>query len=180
MLLLYSLGIFTMTTTLYLCVSLDGFIATSDGSSAWPDGAWVDWCGYCTDANSLIVGRVSYSGLVQHDLSEILYPEHKVVISSQDLNPAQGWLQFQTPKQAVEHLKSCDVKNIVVGGGRDLGTAFIRDGLIDEIILDVQPVCFGTGINLLGDLKSPIELELISRLDLGHDAIRMHYKIIET
>jgi dihydrofolate reductase len=80
----------------------------------------------------------------------------------------------------VGHFKSCDVKNILVGGGRDLGTAFLSDGLIDEIVLDVQPVCFGTGVKLLGNLKSPIELEHTSRLDLGHDAIRMHYKIIET
>jgi dihydrofolate reductase len=116
---------------------------------------------------------------VQHDFSEVLYPEHKVVISSQELGLAEGWVQFQTPGEAIKYLKSCDVKNIVVGGGRDLGTAFISDKLIDEVVLDVQPVCFGTGVSLLGELENPIQLELISRKDLGHDAIRMHYKIIE-
>ena len=168
-----------MTTTLFLCVSLDGFIATSDGTSAWPDGAWADWCGYCTNSNSLIVGRVSYSGLVQHDLSDVLYPEHKIVISSQELALTEGWVQFQTPREAIEYLSSYNVKNIVVGGGREIGTAFLRDSLIDEIVLDVQPVCFGTGVSLLGELQKPIQLELISRKDLGHDAIRTHYKINE-
>ena len=151
-----------MTTTLFLCVSLDGFIATSDGSSAWPDGAWADWCGYCTNSNSLIVGRVSYSGLVQHDLSEVLYPEHKVVISSQELDLAEGWVQSQTPGEAIKYLKSCDVKNIVVGGGRDLGTAFISDKLIDEA--DTESRVLGLVILSVTDadtFKPPSRLKLI-------------------
>ena len=168
-----------MTTTLFLSISLDGFITTSDGTSAWPDGAWADWCNYCSDADNLIVGRKTYSETVQHDLSGVLDPKHKVVVSSQDLALAHGWVQVKTPQQAVEHLKSCDVKNIVIGGGRGLATTFIRDGLIDEILLDVQPVCVGSGTSLLGDLKSPVKLELISRQELGHDAIRMHYNIIK-
>ena len=168
-----------MTTTLFLCVSLDGFIATSDGTSAWPDGAWADFCGYCTKSNNLIIGRVTYSSLVQLDLSENLYPEYKIVISSRELALAEGWKQFQTPREAIEFLKLCNVENIVVGGGREIATAFLREGLIDGIVLDVQPVCFGTGVSLLGKLHKPIQLELISRKELGHDAIRMQYKIVE-
>ena len=114
---------------------------------------------------------------MQHDFSEILYPEYKVVISSQDLDLADSWLHFRNPRQAVDYLESRNLENIVVGGGRDLGLAFLRENLIDEIVLDVQPVLFGTGTHLLGELEKPIQLQLISKIDLGHDAIRIHYRI---
>lgn len=169
-----------MANTLYLCVSLDGLIATSNRESEWPESVWPTWCGFCTSADNLIVGRVTYSELTQTDVSDILYPKHKIVISSQELDLADSWLKFSSPREAVDYLKSCDVDNIIVGGGQKIALAFILEKLIDEIILDVQPVLFGSGTPLLGELEEVIDLELITSKILGHDAIRTHYKIRKT
>jgi dihydrofolate reductase len=169
-----------MTTTLYLAVSLDGLIATSNRELEWPESAWSTWSGYCTSADNLIVGRITYSNLAQVDLSDTWHPKHKIVISSQELDIADSWVQFLSPRQAVDYLVSCNVENIIVGGGRKIGLAFFREKLIDEIILDVQPVLFGSGTQLLGELEEVIDLELITSKSLGHDAVRMHYRIRKT
>jgi dihydrofolate reductase len=175
---LYSHKTLNMKVRLFLCVSLDGFIATSDGSSAWPDGAWWDWCSFCTSSNSLVLGRVSYSGLMHHDFFDILSPKCKVVVSSQELSLSDNsWKLVQTPNLAVEYSKAHSVDNIVVGGGRELGLAFLREGLLDEIVLDGQPVLFGTGTHLSGELEKPIGLELLEKENLEHDAIRLRYKV---
>ena len=172
-----------MTTSLYLEISADGLIATSNRvsneDSEWSEEAWASWCGHCTTSNNLIIGRETYTEIsTQIDVSDILYPDHKVVVSSQELELVDKWVQCSSPKQAVEYLTSCNVENIIVGGGRRLGLAFIKAGLIDEIVLDVQPILFGNGTQLLGELDNIIQLELKSCEMLGHGAIRVHYKLL--
>lgn len=172
-----------MTTSLYLCLSVDGLIATSnrvsDEDSEWPDGAWARWCGNCTESNNLIVGRKTYAELTQFDVSDVLYPDHKVVVSSQDLDVADTWIKFSNPKQAVEYLESCDIENIIVGGGRQIGLAFVRENLIDELILDIYPILFGSGTQLLGELDRCIQLELVNCEKFEDGSIRVHYKLLK-
>jgi dihydrofolate reductase len=40
------------------------------------------------------------------------------------------------------------------------GSAFLRRGLIDEIVLSIAPVILGDGIRLFGKTDAPIELSL--------------------
>jgi dihydrofolate reductase len=86
-------------------------------------------------------------------------------------------MQFSTPGQAVAHLESRGVEDIIVGGGHDLALACLTQGLIDEIVLDIQPILFGYGTPLLGESERSVELELIDSARLDQDAIRLHYKI---
>ena len=169
-----------MTTKLYLCMSVDGLIATSnrvaDEDSEWSDSAFTQWCGYCTAANNVIVGRKTYEELAEIDIADIFHPAHRVVVSSQNLQLADQWEQFPTPARAVEYLETCDLEDIIVGGGHDLGLACISDGLIEELVLDIQPILFGYGTPLLGELERSIELEPIGSESLDGDAIRLRYR----
>ena len=170
-----------MTTKLYLCMSVDGLIATTnrvaEEDSEWSDSAFAGWCGYCTAANNVIVGRKTYEELVEMDVSDLLYPGHRIVVSTQNLDPADEWLQFPTPGQAVEYLQSRGLQDVIVGGGHDIGLACIKAGLIDEIVLDVQPILFGHGTPLLGESERSLELDLIGSQGLDQGAIRLHYRI---
>ena len=172
-----------MTTSLYLEISVDGLIATSNRVSneisEWSDSAWASWCGHCTVSNNLVVGRDTYTELTQIDVLDILNPDHKVVVSSQNLELVDTWVQCSNPNQAVEYLASCNVENIIVGGGRQLGLAFVNAGLIDELVLDVQPILFGNGTQLLGELDNSIQLELKHCEMLGHGAIKVQYKLLK-
>jgi riboflavin biosynthesis pyrimidine reductase len=111
------------------------------------------------------------------DVEDILFPEHRIVVSSRKLELADHWMRFSTPAQAVEHLKSCNLESVIVGGGHDLALACVTAGLIEEIVLDLQPTLFGYGTPLLGELEKSIELELIDSERLDRDAIRVHYRI---
>ena len=157
-----------MKTILYLDLSADGLIASPNRLPGleweWEGVPWERWCQYCNESNNLIVGRNTYSELIESDLSDELYLDHKVVISSRDMDLAESWLQFSKPKQAVDY---------------QLGLTFIEDGLIDEIILDVYPILFGNGTALLGGLDRCIQLNLLNSENLGDGAIRNHYKLLQ-
>ena len=171
-----------MKTILYLDLSADGLIETTNRlpglESEWEGVPWERWCQFCNDSNNLIVGRNTYTELIEFDLSEELYLEHKVVVSSRNLDLESSWIQFLTPKQAVDYLNTRDIRNIIVGGGRQLALAFIEEELIDEIILDVYPILFGNGTALLGGLDKCIQLDLVTSENLGDGTIRNHYKLL--
>ena len=116
---------------------------------------------------------------MEDDVSDILYPEHKVVVSSQPLDLADTWVQVSSPKQAIDYLNSCNVENIIVGGGRQTGLAFINEGLIDDVLLDIQPILFGNGTPLLGELEKCIQLELVNIEKLADGAFKVHYRIVK-
>ena len=80
-------------------------------------------------------------------MSASLHPEYKVVLSSKELDLANtGWQQAKSPGEALKILKNARVEEAIIGGGRTVAHAFMHEGLVDHIVIDLQPVAFGEGI----------------------------------
>jgi dihydrofolate reductase len=58
-----------------------------------------------------------------------------------------------------------------------VNTLFARQGLIDEIMLTICPLFFGSGIALFSE-EVPLKLRLLSTEVLGSDAILAHYEVV--
>ena len=76
---------------------------------------------------------------------------------------------------AVEELKRQSGNWLLVGGVK-LPLALAELGLIDEYELVVQPRLAGHGPTLFAGLSRPIDLKLVSRLELGSGAVAMRYE----
>jgi dihydrofolate reductase len=76
---------------------------------------------------------------------------------------------------AVQHLKRESGKGLLVGGVT-LPLALAEMGLIDEYEFVVQPRLVGHGPTLFAGLSKPIDLKLVSRLELGSGAVAMRYE----
>ena len=61
-------------------------------------------------------------------------------------------------------------------GGVKLPLALAELGLIDEYEFVVQPRIAGHGPTLFVGLSKPIDLKLVSRLELGSGAVAMRYE----
>jgi dihydrofolate reductase len=77
--------------------------------------------------------------------------------------------------KAVQRLKSESGKGLLAGGVK-LPQALAELGLIDEYELVVQPRLVGHGPTLYAGLSSPIDLKLVSRLELASGAVAMRYE----
>ncbi|HXO43092.1 MAG TPA: dihydrofolate reductase family protein [Thermoanaerobaculia bacterium] len=77
--------------------------------------------------------------------------------------------------KAVEQLKQESGKGLLVGGVK-LPLALAELGLIDEYELVLQPRLVGHGPTLFAGLSKPLDLRLVSRLELGSGAVAMRYK----
>ncbi len=75
----------------------------------------------------------------------------------------------------VRQLKHASGKGLLVGGVK-LPLALAELGLIDEYELAVHPRLAGHGPTLFAGLSKPIDLRLVSRLELGSGAVAMRYE----
>ena len=168
-----------MKTTLFLSVSIDGFIADKEGIPRFPDGAWEDWCSLVNDAENVIAGRSSYEQLKNDDMASVLHPTHKIVLSSRDIEPGDSsWQHAKSPSEALEILKNKGIEEAIIGGGRAVAHSFMREHLVDYIIIDIQPVAFGVGIPVFGDALDMPRLKLLNSQPLNDDALRVRYQVL--
>ena len=77
--------------------------------------------------------------------------------------------------KAVQQLKRQAGKGLFVGGVK-LPLALAELGLIDEYEFVVHPRLAGHGPTLLAGLSKPLDLKLVSRLELGSGAVAMRYE----
>ena len=170
-----------MKTTLFLSASIDGFIANKEGIPLFPEGAWEDWCSLANDVGNVIAGRNSVEQLKSDGMGSALNPKLKIVLSSQDIDFSDsGWIHARSSSEALEILKKAGIDQAIVGGGRAVYHAFMREQLVDEIVIDLQPVAFGVGVPVFGDVIDMAQLKLLESRPLNEDAIRLRYQVLRT
>ena len=168
-----------MKTTLFLSVSIDGLIADKEGIPLFPEGAWEDWCSMVNDADNVIAGRSSYEQLKNDDMASMLHPTHKIVLSSRDMELGDSsWVQAKSPLEALEILRNKGVEEAIIGGGRAVAYSFMRQQLVDNLVIDLQPVAFGVGTPMFGDAMDISRLKLLNSHPLNDDALRLRYQVI--
>jgi riboflavin biosynthesis pyrimidine reductase len=70
------------------------------------------------------------------------------------------------------------LENILVTGGATINSAFMKEGLIDEVILNVEPFLLGDGIPVFSREDFENKLELLGSEKLGDGIIQLHYRVL--
>src|SRR6266508_4561313 len=134
---------------LFIASSLDGYIATEDGSIDW---LYTDSdCGYTQFYNSvhtILMGRKNYDKIIElaaeyshmdkknYVFSQKKEKDHKIKIIADIIN----FVKIQ--------LLQSQSKDIWLIGGADIISIFLNAGMLDEIILSIHPIVLGKGIPL--------------------------------
>lgn len=58
-----------------------------------------------------------------------------------------------------------------------MNSSFLKERLIDEIYLDVEPIILSNGIKLFADAEFESKLELIEIKKISKDEVQLHYKV---
>ena len=168
-----------------LAVTLDGFIARTDGSFDYLDSyplpefgfdEWLEQCG------ALIMGRKSYEVLLGDDWAWGDRPT--MVLTSQPEQagklalPAGADVVFHAgpTAQAVREFSAATPKRLWVFGGGDVVTAAIVGGVVDVLDIVVVPEALGSGIPLFTEpIKTP--MRLVEATPYENGAVRLVYEI---
>lgn len=179
-------------------VSLDGYLAGPNGEMDWihvGDELWDYVDPLTAAADAAIFGRKTYEMMVSywptagdgpqataHDAnhSRWLNAATKVVVS-RTLKTAP-WPGFDNVTLVgddlaarMRELKQQPGKDMLLIGSASTARAFIRDRLIDEYRLMLNPVILGGGTPLFADAGSRQDLRLVSARTLESGVVALHY-----
>ncbi|MGI6029141.1 MAG: dihydrofolate reductase family protein [Candidatus Heteroscillospira sp.] len=155
---------------LYIGMSLDGYIAGTDGSVNWMSGQ--DDCQddmdaysqFIRDVDTVIMGWNTYRQITA-ELSPGLWPYEGLtayVVTHRNEKSA-GKIKFtnEAPCGLVHRLKGEEGKAIWICGGADVAGQLMRAGLIDRYDISILPTMLGGGISLFGNLAQEQKLRLV-------------------
>ena len=157
-----------MKASVYIATSLDGFIARENGNLDWlPNGnseAGGEDYGYqefMTTIDILVMGRNTFEKVMT--FGEWPYQEKPVIVLSHgSVEIPQCLTQtvevlFCSPRDLMERLAQRRMQHAYIDGGKTI-QGFLREGLIDEIIITRVPILLGKGLRLFGPLEQDIRL----------------------
>ena len=172
-----------MKTMVYIGTSLDGFIARKDGNIDWlvkfaNDEAIHAYEEFMSRIDAIVIGR----GTFEKVLSFPSWPYKKsvFVLSTSlkevpDLVRQKATILSMKPKVLLEHLSGKGFSGIYVDGGKVI-QSFLREDLIDELIISKVPVLLGSGIPLFGNLDSDLQFGHKQTQAYSNGLVRSYYE----
>ena len=153
--------------------TLDGRVAAADGTSRWITGPQARaevhrLRGTCdavlvgsgtalTDDPQLTVRDADGRPATRQPLRVVLDRRGRLPATARVLDAAAPTLvsRAATPAALLAELFGRDVRRVLLEGGPTLAAAFLRAGLVDEVVVHLAPQLLGAGPGLVGDLGIP-------------------------
>jgi len=170
-----------MKVILYMAISADGFIARKNGDEDFLSHEnWEKFCELANKYKNFIVGRKTYEAVKTWKDGygfDNLNVEKIIISQNASYSLDRSYTLATSPQDALVKLEEKGFSEVLLTGGSSLNTAFAKDGLINEIILNIEPVFIGTGIPLfsLDEFELLTELVSVSRSNTG--IVTLHYKV---
>lgn len=168
-----------MKVTIFMAISLDGFICDSNGKTPWSDAEWENYKSYLSRNDALIIGRRTYEEMSVSDEFTRLGNPKTIVVSSQKFETSSNITIVETPEDALKLCESERYSNVIVGGGQILNSYFIENNMATDLHLDIEPIIFGSGTALFRNSVQLTNLELINSETLISGCKSLDYRILE-
>lgn len=156
------------TNKVFIATSLDGFIADKNGGIDWlhsvpnPDNIDMGYEDFLTEIDAIIMGRNSFETILGFDIE---WPYEKPVfvlsttLSEVPENLAGSVFLVNGPLQNVlRNLHDRGLDRLYIDGGKTI-QSFLKEDLIDEMILTTIPVVLGAGIPLFSELTGSLDFQ---------------------
>jgi dihydrofolate reductase len=177
-----------MKATVYIATSIDGFIARQNGEIDWlPSGENVEggedygYQEFIDSVDALVMGRNSYEQVLS--LDSWLYDAKPVfVLSSRKVDIPNDISETvesicAPPREVVRCLSERGFKHLYIDGGKTI-QAFLREGLIQKLIITKVPILIGTGIPLFGSLPHDVRLHHLETRQFEDGLVQSKYEVI--
>jgi dihydrofolate reductase len=175
-----------ITGHVFIATSLDGYIARPDGDIDWllqRDDPAEDhgYAAFIADIDVIVMGRGSYEKVSSFDSWPYALP---VLVLSQQLadTPVPDTLlkkvRFSglSPRDAMNDLARQGVRRVYVDGGQVV-QSFLREGLIEDMVITTVPVLIGDGRPLFGALPRDQGLALVSSRSFPSGLVQSTYRL---
>lgn len=183
------------TLKLQMQVSVDGFVAGAQGEMDWLVWEWDEElnryvAGITEPVDLIILGRVLAEGFIPtwearladpqtaDDGARIFVETPKVVFTHtlKESQWARTTLATGDLAQEISALKNQPGGDIIAYGGARFASSLIREGVVDEFHLFVNPVILGKGLAIFSDLGARQELQLVESRPFACGIVLLRYE----
>ncbi len=171
--------------SVYIATSLDGYIADKNGGIEWldsipiPENEDMGYYKFTNDIDALVMGRTTFETILGFDVD---WPYKKpVFVLSTSLNEipeshkGKAHLVKGTLPEILEQIHNKGCLRLYIDGGITIQN-FLKEDLIDEMIITVFPVPLGGGTPLFSELPKALEFELIGTKVYVDQLVQHHFK----
>lgn len=143
--------------TLFIAMSLDGYIADRNGSVNWLTGQGSEeenmdsYSEFVKEIDTVIMGWNTYYQIIT-ELSpdEWVYRDFTTYVVTHNPPPSSDEIHFinEQPAELVKRLREKDGKGIWICGGANLIRQLVKEDMIDYYYITIIPTILGAGIRL--------------------------------
>src|SRR5919202_4770257 len=177
-------------------MSVDGYIARLNGEMDWLVWNWDDKLkgyvnGLTESVDTILLGRKMTEGFISYWSDVMVKPDHPdyafakkmietpKVVFTKTLNKSK-WINTDIATgdlvEEVNKIKSQSGRDIVVYGGASFDSSLIKEKLIDEYYLFINPVAIGNGMTIFKDSNVIQKFTLIESKAFENGNVMLHYE----
>ena len=173
----------------HVATTVDNFIAHEDGSTEGflERGEHVDeYLEGLKQYDTVLMGKATYEygyqfGILPGQPSPV-YSHMKHYIFSKTLRfetepSEQVEIIDRNEVEFIKQLKETSGKDIYLCGGGTFAGFLLENELIDELIIKLNPIIFGSGIRLFGKTTKAIDLSLVNSKNYNSGVLLLTYKV---
>ena len=177
-------------------MTVDGYIAGPNGEMDWMVWNWDDKLKqYVNDltepVDCLILGRKLAEGFIPYWATVAADPENPEFISGKKFTDTHKVVFTKTLDKSewdntvlakgdlvdeITKLKKQDGKDIIAYGGATFVSALIKQELIDEFHLFINPIAIGNGMTIFKGLDSKLNLTLVKSTSFDCGIVVLNYE----
>ena len=165
----------------YIAVSVDGYVASSDGGVAWLDSFQAESYGYddfMQQIDAVVIGRTTFDQAM--GFGELPYKgKSTFVLASRPIEspPPQTTAWQDGGAKLIAHLRGMSLqRDVWLFAGPKCNHAFRELGAVDTYELYVMPVLLGDGIPLFGCSNAKTLLRLTDNHVFSDGVVKLVYE----
>jgi dihydrofolate reductase len=171
--------------SIYIATSLDGYISDKNGGIAWldsipvPDNEDMGYMAFTNRIDALVMGRNTFETVLGFDVD---WPYNKpVFVLSNTLteipesHKGKAYLLNGTLSEIMGQIQKKGYSRLYIDGGTTI-QHFLKEDVIDEMIITIFPILLGGGARLFAELPQVLEFELVASKVYADQLVQQHYR----
>ncbi|MBI4163030.1 MAG: dihydrofolate reductase [Candidatus Aenigmarchaeota archaeon] len=170
-----------MKVLLLMAMSANGMIARENGEEDFLSHEnWKTFLKLLRKHDCLIYGRKTYDAVKSWDAKYMksLASSKKIIVSKNaQIKFGDECIIASSPEDALLKAKENGFNKLLLSGGSLTNSAFMKAGLIDEIIFNIEPYVLGKGISVFAENAFEAKLRLVKTRKLKSGIFQIHYDV---
>ncbi|MEE9430718.1 MAG: dihydrofolate reductase family protein [Melioribacteraceae bacterium] len=171
--------------SVFIATSLDGYIADKNGGIDWlhsipnPKNDDMGYVEFTNDIDALVMGRTTFETICGFDV-DWPYDKPVFVLSNKlkeipENHKEKAFLVKGTLTEILDQIYKKGLNKLYIDGGTTIRN-FLKEDLIDEMVLTAIPILLGGGSPLFSEHPKELKFELIKTKTYLNQVTQNHYK----